>query len=418
MPEAEKRAKKKTAQSKKKENQAAKKPGKKRKKQPVGNSIEKQAERPVDKPAAKAVEEAIGRSVDDPPDKAVDKPVKKPAEKQAKSPADKPAAEVVEEAIGEHTEDPPDKPVDIPVEKPAEKHAESPIDKPTAEVLGKTVGEPAEKPPDKPVDRPLGKLAAKPAERPAEKSSELLRTEKLAKIYGGRRVVNEISITVNHGEIVGLLGKNGAGKTTTFYMIVGLIHPDGGSVFFRGVDVTREPMFRRSRLGMGYLSQEPSVFRNLSVRDNIMAILETLPMDKTRRDRRLRVLLEELGIAHLAKQKAYTLSGGERRRLEISRALVTHPSFIMLDEPFSGVDPIAVNEVQNIIRELKSKGFGILVTDHNVRETLSIVDRAYIIDEGTVCSSGTSEFLINDPTARKLYLGELFTMNFSERRQT
>ena len=378
MTEAEKRAKKKTAQSKKNANQGAKKPGKKLKKQPIGNSVEKQTERPVDQPAIEVVEEAIGQPVDDPPDK----------------------------------------PVDIPVEKPAEKQADSPTDKPAAEVVGKIIGGPAEKPPDKPVDGPLGKLAAKPAERPAEKSSELLRTEKLVKIYGGRRVVNEISITVNHGEIVGLLGKNGAGKTTTFYMIVGLIHPDGGSVFFRGMDVTREPMFRRSRLGMGYLSQEPSVFRNLSVRDNIMAILETLPMDKARRDRRLRVLLEELGIAHLAKQKAYTLSGGERRRLEISRALVTHPSFIMLDEPFSGVDPIAVNEVQNIIRELKSKGFGILVTDHNVRETLSIVDRAYIIDEGTVCSSGSSKFLINDPTARKLYLGEQFSMNFSERSNT
>jgi len=248
-------------------------------------------------------------------------------------------------------------------------------------------------------------------EEDAGRPSELLSTEKLVKIYGGSRVVNDISITVNRGEIVGLLGKNGAGKTTTFYMIVGLVRPDSGKVFFRGVEVTRLPMFKRARLGMGYLSQEPSVFRNLSVRDNIMAILETLPLEKNKRERRLRILLEELGIGHLAKHKAYTLSGGERRRLEISRALVTHPSFIMLDEPFSGVDPIAVTEVQNIIRELKSKGFGILVTDHNVRETLSIVDRAYIIDEGIVCSSGSSEFLIKDPTARKLYLGEQFTMN-------
>ncbi len=249
-------------------------------------------------------------------------------------------------------------------------------------------------------------------EKPAGASSELLRTEKLVKIYGGRKVVNEISITVNRGEIVGLLGKNGAGKTTTFYMIVGLVRPDGGKVFFHGAEVTRRPMYQRARLGMGYLSQEPSVFRNLTVRDNIMAILETLPMDKNRRERRLRVLLEELGIAHLAKQKAYTLSGGERRRLEISRALVTHPSFIMLDEPFSGVDPIAVSEVKNIIRELRSKEFGILVTDHNWREIFSTVDRAYVIDEGTVCSSGTTESLAKDPIAKKVYLGEEFTMDF------
>ena len=242
-------------------------------------------------------------------------------------------------------------------------------------------------------------------------AGELLRTENLVKNYGGRSVVNQVSVKVNKGEIVGLLGKNGAGKTTTFYMIVGLVRPNSGSVFFRNINVTKLPMFKRARLGMGYLSQEPSIFRNLTVRDNLMAILETLPLDKQSRERMLRILLEELGIAHLARQKAYTLSGGERRRLEISRALVTHPSFIMLDEPFSGVDPIAVAEVQNIIRELRSKGLGILVTDHNVRETLSIVDRAYIIDQGVVCSSGTSEFLINDPTARKLYLGEQFSMS-------
>ncbi len=253
-----------------------------------------------------------------------------------------------------------------------------------------------------------GEERTKPGEA-ASTSNGLLRTEKLVKTYGGRKVVNEISIIVNPGEIVGLLGKNGAGKTTTFYMIVGLVRPDRGRVFFRGQEVTRSPMYRRARLGMGYLSQEPSVFRNLSVRDNIMAILEIVPMDRHKRERRLRVLLEELGIAHLAGQKAYTLSGGERRRLEIARALITHPSFLMLDEPFSGVDPIAVAEVQNIIRELSDKGFGILVTDHNVHETLSIVDRAYIIDEGRVCSSGVSDYLINDPTARKIYLGEKFT---------
>ena len=238
----------------------------------------------------------------------------------------------------------------------------------------------------------------------------LLRTEGLTKFYGGRRVVNEIEITVSKGEIVGLLGKNGAGKTTTFYMIVGLVRPDAGVVYFAGSDVTRMPMHMRARLGMGFLSQEPSVFRTLTVEQNITAILETLGLPDHARRRKCRRLLEELDITHLARQKAYTLSGGERRRLEICRALVTSPSFIMLDEPFSGVDPIAVFDVQKIIGQLSERGIGVLLTDHNVRETLSIVDRAYIINEGVVEVSGTSDFLINDPTARKIYLGEQFSM--------
>ncbi len=243
---------------------------------------------------------------------------------------------------------------------------------------------------------------------PAE--SELLRTEKVVKSFRRRMVVDQIDIVVNRGEIVGLLGKNGAGKTTTFYMIIGLIRPDDGRIFFRGNDVTNLPMHRRARLGVGYLSQEPSVFQNMTVEQNLLAILETVEPDRAQRKSRLESLLEELGISHLARQKAYTLSGGERRRLEITRALVTSPSFIMLDEPFSGVDPIAVFDVQQIIRDLRNKNIGILFTDHSVRETLSVVDRAYIINEGRVQCSGASDFLINDPTARRIYLGEQFTM--------
>ncbi len=244
--------------------------------------------------------------------------------------------------------------------------------------------------------------------RPPE--NELLRTDTLVKSFRKRRVVDRVDIVVNRGEIVGLLGKNGAGKTTTFYMVIGLIRPDEGSVFFGGCDITGFPMHKRARLGMGFLSQEPSVFQNLTVKENLLAILETIEPDRAERKRKLAGFLDELGISHLAKQKAYTLSGGERRRLEITRALVTSPSFIMLDEPFSGVDPIAVFDVQQIIRSLRNKGIGILFTDHSVRETLSVVDRAYIINEGQVQCSGTSEFLINDATARKIYLGEQFTM--------
>ncbi|MBN1671331.1 MAG: LPS export ABC transporter ATP-binding protein [Kiritimatiellae bacterium] len=238
----------------------------------------------------------------------------------------------------------------------------------------------------------------------------LLETGELVKTYHRRRVVDGASIRVGRGEIVGLLGPNGAGKTTTFYMIIGLIRPTSGRVIFRGRDVTRQPMFKRARAGMGYLAQEPSVFRKLTVEQNVMAILETLDISPRERKRRLGLLLDELGIAGLAKQKAYTLSGGERRRLEITRALVTSPSLIMLDEPFSGVDPLAVYDVQGIVRDLKEKGLGILITDHSVRETLEIVDRAYLICEGQVLREGTSSFLINDEVSRELYLGPRFSM--------
>jgi lipopolysaccharide export system ATP-binding protein len=239
---------------------------------------------------------------------------------------------------------------------------------------------------------------------------QVLQTKGLVKAYRGKRVVNGVDIAVSRGEVVGLLGPNGAGKTTSFYMIVGLLRPTAGHVFFEGKDITRLPMYRRARVGVGYLSQEPSIFRKLTVEENIMAILETLPMSRRERKMRLQYLLEELDIAALAKHKAYTLSGGERRRLEITRALVTSPKLLLLDEPFSGVDPIAVYEVQQIIRRLRDKGLALLITDHNVRETLSIVDRAYLIYQGKVVSEGTSEFLINDPTSRKLYLGPEFNM--------
>jgi len=240
--------------------------------------------------------------------------------------------------------------------------------------------------------------------------NSLLRTEGLVKIYGGRQVVNGVDIHVRRSEVVGLLGPNGAGKTTTFYMTVGLIRPNGGRVFFDGQEVTHRPMHARARLGMGYLSQEPSVFRKLTVEENILAILETLPLSAAERQVRLRYLLQELDLQPLAKNKAYTLSGGERRRLEITRSLVTGPQLMLLDEPFSGVDPIAVYEVQKIIAELKRRGLGILLTDHNVRETLRIVDRAYIISHGQVLREGTSEFLINDPQSREIYLGPEFSM--------
>lgn len=238
----------------------------------------------------------------------------------------------------------------------------------------------------------------------------LIRTEKLVKTYKGRKVVREVEINVKAGEIVGLLGPNGAGKTTSFYMIVGLIQPTAGKVFFNGKNVTRIPMYKRARMGMGYLSQEPSIFRKLTVRDNVMAILETLPISARERKHRLEHLLEELNIGHLAKQRAYTLSGGERRRLEITRALVTNPSIILLDEPFSGVDPLAVHDVQEIVRDLRDKGLGVLITDHNVRETLAVVDRAYLLCEGQVLREGNSTFLVNDEVSRELYLGPRFSM--------
>ena len=222
--------------------------------------------------------------------------------------------------------------------------------------------------------------------------------------------MNKVDVHVNAGEIVGLLGPNGAGKTTTFYMVVGLVPATEGKVFLNDDDLTDLPMYRRARFGIGYLPQEASVFRKMTVEQNIRAIAETMPYDKAQREASIEQHLEELGLTHLAGQKAYTLSGGERRRLEISRALVTNPKFLLMDEPFSGVDPISVNEVQKIIVQLKERGIGILITDHNVRETLAIVDRAYLLHEGSILAEGSSEFLINDPKSRELYLGENFNM--------
>ncbi len=241
-------------------------------------------------------------------------------------------------------------------------------------------------------------------------TSPILRTEKLVKIYGGRSVVNGIDINLKRGEIVGLLGPNGAGKTTSFYMIVGLVRPNGGRVIFKGNDVTNYAMYRRARMGMGYLPQEESIFRKMTVRENIMAILETLPLNRKQRRERCDELLTQFGIEHLRDNVALTLSGGEKRRLTIARSLVTRPNLLMLDEPFSGVDPIAVYDVQQIVSNLRDSGLGILITDHNVRETLAIVDRAYLIFEGRVESEGTKDFLINDPVSRQLYLGERFQM--------
>ncbi len=237
-----------------------------------------------------------------------------------------------------------------------------------------------------------------------------LRTIQLVKGYGGRPVVDGVDLEVRRGEIVGLLGPNGAGKTTTFAMAVGYVQPDGGRILLDALELTDLPMYQRARLGIGYLAQEPSIFRKLTVEQNILAILETLELSPAERRRRLDVLLNELGITHLARQKAYTLSGGEKRRLEITRALVTNPHFILLDEPFSGIDPITVFECQEMIRELRARGLGVLLTDHNVRETLEITDRAYIMAEGRVLIAGTAKELITDPRAREIYLGEKFRL--------
>jgi lipopolysaccharide export system ATP-binding protein len=260
--------------------------------------------------------------------------------------------------------------------------------------------------------RSQGATAAPTNEKSSPRRQEdfLLATQGLVKIYDGRTVVNGVDINVRPGEVVGLLGPNGAGKTTSFYMIVGLVPPNGGRVNFNGRDVTRQPMYKRARLGMGYLPQEESIFRKLTVRQNIMAIMETLRLPRAEQESRCQGLMERFGIDHLANNLALTLSGGEKRRLTIARSLVTEPSLLMLDEPFSGVDPIAVSEIQNIIRSLKEVGLAILITDHNVRETLSIVDRAYLIYEGRVIREGTSNFLINDPKSRELYLGKEFSM--------
>jgi lipopolysaccharide export system ATP-binding protein len=238
----------------------------------------------------------------------------------------------------------------------------------------------------------------------------LLTTDKLVKTYGDRRVVNGVSISVSPGEIVGLLGPNGAGKTTTFNIVVGIVKPDEGSVVFAGKDITRLPMHERARLGIGYLTQEPSIFRKLTVEENILAILETCNMSSSERAVRLKYLLDELDMARLAKSKAYTLSGGEKRRLEITRALVTSPKLLLLDEPFSGIDPIAVYEVQKIVRRLKERGLGILITDHRAREMLQLVDRACLIHKGEVVYQGLGPEMPNDPKAREIYLGPEFNL--------
>ena len=238
----------------------------------------------------------------------------------------------------------------------------------------------------------------------------LLHTQGLKKIFDGRTVVNGVDIEVKKGEIVGLLGPNGAGKTTTFYMIVGLVRPDGGSVTFDGKDATLQPMYMRARFGMGYLPPEESIFRRLTVRDNILGVMQTQGYTKEEAEDQTQSLMEKFGIDHVADNLAITLSGGEKRRLTIARSLVTSPKLLMLDEPFSGVDPIAVGEIQEIIRMLRQAGLAILITDHNVRETLNIVDRAYLIFEGKVRRHGTKDFLVNDDEARRLYLGQDFTM--------
>lgn len=240
---------------------------------------------------------------------------------------------------------------------------------------------------------------------------KLIQAVEITKTYGKREVVNHISFEVHSGEIAGLLGQNGAGKSTAFSMAIGMIRPDYGKIFFRGEDVSDLPIYLRARMGMGYLSQEPSVFQRLSVKENVLAILETLRYTYRERIKKLNQLLGELGLTHLAKKKAFTLSGGERRRLEIARAMSTSPSLILLDEPFSFIDPIAVAEIQDIVLSMKDSGIGILLTDHNVREALSITDHSYIISEGVIITSGTTEKILNDPLAKKSYLGENFLCN-------
>lgn len=240
--------------------------------------------------------------------------------------------------------------------------------------------------------------------------NDCLQVRNLSKAYGGRNVVNGLSFSVAQGEIVGLLGPNGAGKTTAFYMTVGLIQPDGGQVIFNGIDVTKAPVHERARMGLGYLAQEPSVFRTLSVEDNIMCILESLPISKKERQKRLQELLGELHLTQLAKKKAQALSGGERRRLEITRALVTNPTFLLLDEPFANIDPISIAEVQQLIKMLAAKNISILITDHNAREIFSVVHRSYIVAEGKVALSGTVDELVQNEQARRTYLGMDFKL--------
>jgi lipopolysaccharide export system ATP-binding protein len=243
-----------------------------------------------------------------------------------------------------------------------------------------------------------------------ENVRHFISTEGLVKKYGKREVVRGVDLKVFAGEVVGLLGPNGAGKTTSFYIIVGLIPATAGNVFINGQNITRLPMYRRARMGIGYLPQEPSVFRKLSVRNNLACIAESLPVPRAEQKKRVEALLDELGLNTVSKQPAYTLSGGERRRLEIARALLTEPRFLLMDEPFSGVDPISVSEVQKIVLALKDRGIGVLITDHNVRETLRIVDRAYLLHDGQVLAEGNSESLINDANSRRFYLGEDFAL--------
>jgi len=257
--------------------------------------------------------------------------------------------------------------------------------------------------------------AGEPAEPVSVGQGSRLEGIGLTKTYGGRAVVDDVNVALAQGEIVGLLGPNGAGKTTTFYMLVGLIAPQQGRIVLDGEDISRLAMYRRARRGIGYLAQEPSVFRKLTVEENLLAILETLPIDRAERERRLEALLDELSIRHLRRNKAFSLSGGERRRLEITRALVTHPKFMLLDEPFSGVDPIAVHDIQTIVAGLRHKGIGVLITDHNVEQTLDIVDRAYIMFEGRVQVAGTVRELVWDDRVAELYLGPTLTARLRSR---
>ena len=246
---------------------------------------------------------------------------------------------------------------------------------------------------------------------PIQNEPQVLRSSGLVKKYKKRTVVNEVTIQVRQGEIVGLLGPNGAGKTTTFYMIVGMVRPNAGSVFVNDSEITALPMYQRARMGIGYLSQEASVFRRLTVRDNLLAVLEISDLSRKAREEKCDRLLEDFGLAHLAKSMAYVLSGGERRRTEIARALALDPKFMLLDEPFAGIDPIAVEDIMKIVMKLKEKNIGVLVTDHNVHETLSITDHSYLLFEGRILKAGTGEFLAEDPEAKRLYLGEEFKLD-------
>jgi len=260
------------------------------------------------------------------------------------------------------------------------------------------------------VEKNAQEESLEPIHAPTEKEVREIRTDSLVKIYNKRRVVNGASIKVHQGEIVGLLGPNGAGKTTTFYMIVGLIQANQGKIFLDEINISKKPMFKRARMGIGYLPQEPSIFRRLTVAENIMAILEYQKIPGKKRKARMKQLLHELNVTHLEKSLGYQLSGGERRRVEIARTLAINPDFILLDEPFAGVDPIAVEDIQSIVHDLKSKGYGVLITDHNVRETLRITDRAYIMNEGQILVSGTATELAENPEARRIYLGQNFSL--------